>query len=242
MHHEPTQTTNETSHTNKGMPEPILAPWNNLKGWGYISVYKPDPEWVLDCANLSAWDKDHYVGGPAITMLVRYASAECGPYDELLCMMGRFRTNRGVYPKLHRIWVSSQESIVSGRYNWANPKELAHFDMHETEQGLEALVTSDLGKVTLQYHTGRFSLKFPITTALATKNMRLIVNKTLAEQNRTEPLCYSEPKANGWCKPAKLHQFNAERGMLPDLSSQKNLLNLHAYSFNLAFPEAEFGF
>lgn len=239
MHNQSVQNLEQKSHST---PRLILAPWNNLKGWGYISVYKPNPEWVLDCANLSPWDKDHYAGGPAVTMLVRYLSADCGPYDELLCIMGRFRTNRGVYPKLHRIWVSSQDSIVSGRFNWANPKELAEFDINETDKGVSASVKSDLGEISLAYRASRLGIKFPVTTALATKNMRLMVNNTLPEQKRPEPLCYSEPQAKGWCKVTKLESFQSKEGMLPALSTQKNIINLHAQPFKLAFPKAEFGF
>jgi hypothetical protein len=223
------------------LPEPISAPWNNLKGWGYISTYKPNKEWLMDCAGLSDWEKDHYAGGPAVTMLVRYTNAECGPYDELLCMMGRFRTNRGVFPRIHRIWVSTHESIAGGRYNWANAKQLGQFSINEIQNGLSASVESDSGRVDLVYKRPRFALKFPVTTALSTKKMRLIANDTLPEQQRPEPFCYSEPRAKGWCTLAKLESFRSENQMLPDLGSQKHLLSVKAAPFKLAFPKAEFG-
>ncbi|TNC79457.1 MAG: hypothetical protein C9356_19105 [Oleiphilus sp.] len=152
-------------------------------------------------------------------MLVRYFDADCGPYDELLCMMGRFRTGRGVYPKIHRIWVSTKESISGGRFNWANKKELGQFSFAESAQGVSALVESEKGSVALSYSKHLLSFKFPVTTALSTKNMRLIANETLPEQNRPEPFCYSEPEAKGWCQLTKLRSFHAKSSMLPDLST-----------------------
>jgi|GEM_PF-1938507 len=224
------------------LPKPIPAPWDNLSGWGFISAYKPNKEWLMDCANLNAWEKDHYVGGPAVTMLVRYNTADCGPYDELLCMMGRFRTNQGNFPRIHRIWVSTKESIAGGRYNWANAKQLGHFSINETEMGINATVESDTGSVELRYKKQpRFELKFPVTTALSTKKMRWIANDTLPEQNRPEPFCYSEPRAKGWCTFAQLESFSANHEMLPKLNTQRHLISLKASPFKLSFPLAEFG-
>jgi len=221
--------------------QPQPAPWTNLSGWGYISLYKPNKEWLMDTAGLSSWEKDHYVGGPAVTMLVRYLTADCGPYDELLCMMGKFRTLRGVFPRIHRIWVSTEESIAGGRYNWANAKQLGQFQINEIHDGISATVQSDAGCVSLNYGKHHFGFKFPISTHLSTKKMRLIANDTLPEQKRSEPICYSEPKAKGWCKVVKLNQFESDGKMLPDLSTQKHRLSLYANPFQLAFPKAEFG-
>lgn len=65
------------------------------------------------------------LGGLSALVLVDYASSAVGPYGELIAIPGLVRLGGKIGPSISRIWVTSPASVVSGRANWAIPKNLA---------------------------------------------------------------------------------------------------------------------
>lgn len=70
-----------------------------------------------------------FVGGYGALMLVDYSESNCGPYRELLLIPGSFRVRDKTLASISRIFVSTTESLASGRRNWGIPKELADFSV-----------------------------------------------------------------------------------------------------------------
>ncbi|KAG0151013.1 hypothetical protein CROQUDRAFT_37290 [Cronartium quercuum f. sp. fusiforme G11] len=71
-------------------------------------------------------------GGMGSVQLIRYHSSPVGPYDELLIIPGDFslpaKLKGGSLPRITRIYVSTLQSVLNGRYHWNIPKHLAHFE------------------------------------------------------------------------------------------------------------------
>ncbi|KAG0146714.1 hypothetical protein CROQUDRAFT_657067 [Cronartium quercuum f. sp. fusiforme G11] len=70
-------------------------------------------------------------GGMGTIQIIRYHSSPIGPYDELMIVPGEFalpdELHRGPLPRITRIYVSTLQSVFSGRLNWNVPKHLAQF-------------------------------------------------------------------------------------------------------------------
>jgi len=65
-------------------------------------------------------------------MWVHYSYSPVGPYEELLYMPARVKAGGRTGYCITHIWVDSQDSVESGRKNWALPKRLGKmsFDTH----------------------------------------------------------------------------------------------------------------
>ena len=66
------------------------APWN-LRGKGYIFLYKFKKDFVAQSGNVPAFLDGAFAGGFGSVMLVDYGESNAGPYGELLFIPGKFR-------------------------------------------------------------------------------------------------------------------------------------------------------
>ena len=102
------------------------APWD-LKGKGYIFLYKFNKKFVEQSGKVPEFLKDSFTGGFGSVMLVNYKQSNAGPYGELLFIPGKFKFNNKKLDNISKIYVSTMESVVNGRLNWGIPKEKADF-------------------------------------------------------------------------------------------------------------------
>jgi hypothetical protein len=76
-------------------------------------------------------------------MWVHYTYTPVGPYEELLFMPARVRSNgRSGYCVTH-IWVDSADSLESGRANWAIPKQMGEMEFRSEGRVREATLKQE---------------------------------------------------------------------------------------------------
>lgn len=110
------------------------APWDAMRGRGFIFPVFANREYNRKHGFLSEADHAGYRGGLGTWMLVDYSSSDVGPYFELLYMPGDFEYRGKRYKRVTKIYVSSELSVREGIRNWAVPKELAEFDWQSDGQ------------------------------------------------------------------------------------------------------------
>ncbi|BGP40057.1 hypothetical protein JCM10449v2_004015 [Rhodotorula kratochvilovae] len=144
-------------------PEPIPAcpaPWS-LTGEAWIlPLYTPFSTTPIPLptgsyapleqgskADLSA----RFHGGVGMVLIVRYATSDAGPYDELMYVPGLFSRpaeakKAGEKPEysfvITRIYVSTDASVKNGRRNWGIPKYRADFTFAPSPSGATTLSVS----------------------------------------------------------------------------------------------------
>jgi len=206
------------------------SPWT-LTGRGTILLVKL-PKAVLDDpafmpAELQAVRRH---GGLAMAMFVDYEQSPVGPYRELLYIPGRFDFPNGRHYSITRIYVSSMESVVNGRFNWGIPKDCCDFDYRYGDDGRDVLDVSLHGKrfAHLEIRAGRLSL--PFTTALLPDFML-----TLSQYYNAQQFTYI-PSASGQVQLARVTDWSFDGDLFPDLAVGKVLACLRTPRFRMTFP------
>lgn len=115
----------------------VPAPWA-LRGESFIQLLVNPVEAVRPLLPerfaIQSW-KGRTLGA---LMWVHYDYTPVGPYEELLYMPARVRVSgRSGYCVTH-IWVDSEDSLVSGRRNWAIPKRLGVLEFTASGRAREA--------------------------------------------------------------------------------------------------------
>ncbi len=149
------------------------APWH-LTGDAYILVIKPSTRFVRSDCFVPAFLTGRFCGGFGAVMAVNYRSSNVGPYQEFLIMPGKFDIfGRRVYT-VTKIYVSTWESVVNGRENWAIPKEKAEFDMENTGEGIERICVRQGDHALADLWFRSYSLHAPFSSSLIPAAWRTI--------------------------------------------------------------------
>jgi hypothetical protein len=213
------------------MPKPskIVAPPWNLRGNGYIFIFKFSREFVERNGFLADYQADKFSGFFGTVMLVDYAESGVGAYRELLFVPGMFNFNNKKIYSISKIYVSSYDSVWNGIENWGIPKELADFKLTQPNDKEDIFEVSVEGKTFLKAHLQKRSFYFPITTKFFPLK--------LAQKLRDKLLITNSP-AKGKATFAKIKQIEVNQAFFPDISQVKPLMVLAVKDFEMQFPEA----
>ncbi len=201
------------------------APWN-LEGRGYIVLYKLSADFARERGFLPAGCQS--AGGLGALMLVDYRSSDAGPYRELLFMPGKLLISGGKWHRITKIYVSTMESVLNGRENWAIPKERADFDLRR--EGRDEFAAVSLGGK--PFFTARFRAggpRFPVSTAL------LPFPLLQGEEGRYLQTTFS---GRGAGRLASFEALEIDQEFFPDLSLARPLAAIAVDPFRITFPVA----
>ncbi|MGB1219908.1 MAG: acetoacetate decarboxylase family protein [Alcanivoracaceae bacterium] len=137
------------------------APWR-LRGRAYICALElPDTQRQQQAGTPEALGQPG--GRRSLVMYVDYSHSDVGPYHELLFIPGHFPFADGHrHPSIGRIYVSSQDSVDSGRHNWGIPKQRADFSIERGKRRDNITVTTGgdaIARLSLRH--GRLALPAP---------------------------------------------------------------------------------
>ncbi|MXV20098.1 hypothetical protein GLX28_10655 [Deinococcus xianganensis] len=159
-------------------------------------------------------------------MLVRYAQSGVGPYDELLWV------SLSGAPQVTRIVVSTQQSLVWGRRNWAIPKSRADFAWEGAPGREQVRVTQD-GQLLAHLSVGAWGPSLPVTTAVVPAAWRTLIQPPLPEAEDRASLL-TTVAASGWVRPARLSVISGD--VHPALLERRPLLTVAVPDFRMVFP------
>lgn len=178
------------------------------------------PPWLLEgSGSIFLFRFERRLG---VVMLVDYAGSPVGSYWELLFLAG-FR--------ITRIYVSTEESAVSGRENWGIPKEVADFAVERRGRTEHVHVTL-AGRTVADLTVGIGRPPLPVTAALLPRAWRTLVQPWEGRTFRTTL------SGRGMVRPARLLKARIDPELFPDLTRGRLLAAVHASRFKLLFPEA----
>jgi hypothetical protein len=201
-------------------------PWN-LKGEGFILLYRFSQKEIQSDVFLSEKFKRSFLGGFGAVMIVDYKESNVGPYSELLFIPGTFRYEEKRKKTISKIYVSTRESIFNGRKNWAIPKEQASFEFIETGKNTEKIcVFSEKGSI-LDVKIKSGKVKFPVNTAL-------LPFPLVQEQNGKA--FYTKFSGSGWGRFAKVLNLKVNPDFFPIITEKKPWLTLKVNPFKIYFP------
>ena len=204
------------------------APWN-LKGKGYIFLYKFKKDFVGRSGNVPEFLDGSFAGGFGSVMLVDYESSDAGPYGELLFIPGKFRFGGRRLDTISRIYVSTQESVVNGRANWGIPKEKAEFRFGREADGTETAVVSASGAAA-EFRLKAGKLRFPVSTKLLPFPL---------VQQQDGKLYFTNFYGKGRGSLARLKDIRIDPALFPDVSLCRPIAVIRVEPFDITFPEAE---
>lgn len=206
----------------------FAAPWN-LNGKGYIFIYKFPKKFVEEEGNVPEFLKGKFCGGLGAVMLVDYAKSDAGPYGEFLFIPGKFRFNRKRLNNISKIYVSSMESVVNGRANWAIPKEQADFTFTAAGKKTESVTVKTSSGTVAEFELKCGGIHFPVST-------KLMPFPLVQKQN--DFLFYTNFFGKGRGQLAKLKSVKINSELFPDISKFKPLAVVKVEPFDITFPKA----
>ncbi|MGE5372767.1 MAG: acetoacetate decarboxylase family protein [Solirubrobacterales bacterium] len=206
------------------------APWK-LRGHGYVLVYRFDRSFAVNQTFLTPEHARRFAGGLGAVMLVRYDQSDAGPYDELLMMPGKLAFGSRRWHTISKIYVSTRESVVNGRLNWAIPKELAQFDFAQDGPNRESVTVTVDEEPVLESRMERFGIPFPVYT-------RLLPFPLIQEQpgGRLLETVFS---GYGIGRLVRIKRLAVNPERFPDISRVKPLLAIRIDGFRMTFPVAK---
>ncbi len=205
------------------------APWN-LRGKGYIFLYKFKKDFVKQSGNVPAFLDGAFAGGFGSVMLVDYEESNAGSYGELLFIPGKFRFGVKKLDTISKIYVSTMESVVNGRANWGIPKEKADFSFEETDSGTEKVTVTAGGKTAAEFtlHSGKFS--FPVSTNL--------LPFPLVQQYERKHY-FTDFFGKGTGHFSTITDMKIDPALFPDVSACRPIAVIRVDPFHITFPEAK---
>lgn len=206
----------------------IPAPWQ-LKGEGYLFLYRFAKDWLMDHGAIAPHLASRFAGGLGALMLVDYQSGTADPYRELLFMPGKFRWGRLTRHCITEIVVSTEQSVQSGRANWAIPKRLAQIDWTQNGPRSTRIEVAEKGKTWFSAELRHLPLPLPMHTAL--------LPMPLAQPDGEE-LLLTAYSGRGAAWPARLKSLKTDGDRLPPLEQSKPLIGFKVAPFTLRFPLA----
>ena len=204
------------------------APWN-LNGKGYIFIYKFPKKFVEEQGNVPEFLKGKFCGGFGAVMLVDYSKSDAGPYGEFLFIPGKFRFNGKKLDTISKIYVSSMESVVNGRANWAIPKEQADFTFKMLDEKTESVEVSTKDGPVASFEIKAGGLHFPVST-------KLLPFPLVQKQN--DKLFYTNFFGKGRGCLALLKSVKINSARFPDISQCKPIAVVKVEPFDITFPKA----
>ncbi|WP_304223213.1 acetoacetate decarboxylase family protein [Gracilinema caldarium] len=206
----------------------IPAPWD-LKGRGFIILYRFTKEEIVQDPFLSDHFKANFAGGFGSLMAVDYETSNAGPYQELLFIPGAFRFYGKKLQHISRIFVSTDESVVNGRRNWAIPKERANFVFQPLEKDREEILVEHNGDSVFR---GTFRIKgpvFPVNTIVFPYRLVQVQNNHAYHTRFT---------GHGWGRLASVESVKVNPEHFPALAEKKPLIAIAVQPFSITFPTA----
>jgi acetoacetate decarboxylase len=201
-------------------------PWD-LKGTGYILVYRFANRFSAKEVFCPDFFQDKPFSGFGAVMIVDYEKSNAGPYKELLFIPGKFSCNGEKRYSITKIYVSSRESLVSGRQNWGIPKESADFSIVPINRNTERITVIRDDRVVADMTFKTRALTFPVTTALYPLSLiHVAMDKKF----------FIRAKGKGWARPAKLARIVVDKELFPDISRLKPFMGIKVSRFSLHFP------
>jgi len=208
----------------------VRPPWT-LNGNGYILVYQLPRKFLLEHGFIPQVRLREFVGGLSLLMLMDYQLSPVGAYQELLFIPGLFRIASRRLFSITKIYVSTEASLVSGRENWAIPKELASFDWTEADEQTRISVShEDQHILDISLHSAVWSI--PFKTGLLPSPKSLV-------QFRNSQAFLTAPYGDSRVSLAEVTHLSAAPALFPNLSQFWPIVALKARDFNLVFPFAE---
>ena len=204
------------------------APWE-LKGKGYILLYRFRRDFVAKHGNVPAFLKGSFVGGFGSVMLVDYAQSDAGPYGELLFIPGKFRFRGKRLNTISKIYVSTMESVVNGRANWGIPKEKAAFRFEAQDERTERAAVSVNGRTAAEFTIRSGRLSFPVST-------KLLPFPLVQRQEGKHYFTSFFGKGRG--RLARLTDTKIDPELFPDISLCRPIAVIRVEPFSITFPEA----
>lgn len=203
----------------------VPAPWE-LEGRGYIVLYRLSEEFRRERSFQPELARSS--GGLGALMLVDYSSSNAGPYRELLFMPGKLELNGGRWQRITKIYVSTMDSVLNGRANWAIPKERADFEL-EREGAAERASVSIGGRPLFEARLRSFGPRFPVSTAL------LPFPLLQGEEGGYLQTTFS---GRGRGRLASMEVLSADQSLFPDLRLARPLAAVAVDPFRISFPVA----
>ena len=204
------------------------APWD-LKGKGYIFLYKFTKEFAAQNGNIPGFLEGKYAGGLGSVMLVNYEDSNAGPYGELLFIPGKFLFGGKRLNTISKIYVSTMESVVNGRANWGIPKEKADFSFDKVDDRTEKVTITADGKTAAAFtlQSGRFS--FPVSTKL--------LPFPLVQQYEGKNY-YTNFFGKGWGHFSRIKDLKVDPALFPDVAGCHPIAVIRVDPFSITFPKA----
>lgn len=213
------------------------APWD-LIGQGWVVALRLPPGAAARNAFVPEAMQGRIAGPVSLLVFADYASADCGPYHELLFIpgLGRFGENRRC-ATVSRILVSTWASVVNGRANWGIPKDRADFAVtygasHGNDDRIRVSI-SGRKIAELRLATVPMTPSVPLHAGLVPKALR-----TLAQHHDGRIYRFA-PLASGWCRPGRLLSWSFDSELFPDLVGAHVFAAFKVNSFRMNFPVAE---
>ena len=205
------------------------APWN-LRGKGYIFLYKFKKDFVAQSGNVPAFLDGAFTGGFGSVMLVDYGESNAGPYGELLFIPGKFRFGGKKLDTISKIYVSTMESVVNGRANWGIPKEKADFSFEKIGSNTEKVTVTANGKVAAEFTLRSGGFWFPVSTKLLPFPL-----VQMYEGKHYFTNFFGKGKGHF----SQIKEMKIDPALFPDVSVCRPIAVIRVEPFSITFPEAE---
>ncbi len=208
----------------------IPAPWQ-LTGRGCILAMRFSQKYLREGTGLPAPLCASLRSGIAWVMFVDYASADCGPYRELLFIPGSCQFSTGRFLTISKIYVSTESSVVNGRANWGIPKERCDFEVSRSDGG-ETVRLHGKDRPIAELSFRAFGPRLPMILGLLPRRWL-----TLGQHLGTREFTYS-PEAKGCFRFARIHRAWSSDPAFPDLGKGRILGCFAVPKFQMTFPPA----
>ena len=227
-------TTDSTSYIQRAP-----APWTLAGDFAYLflhgsrsalSQFNEDPN----------PDKTPFRGGSGGILLVRYNDSPVGPYDELIIFPGCYQFKDKTYYRISQIYVSTMDSVVNGRRNWAVPKKLAIFKWSDHYTSVQIFLPEQKQPFcTLRVRPRLYC--FPAGSSLVPASFRTLLQPSLKDNGSPSRYFRITPTCSGWFRPwVQLLEFRTDGKEIP---SEKDLpvyrFGIGYEAFQLVFPISE---
>ena len=211
------------------MSKIIKPPWN-LKGFGFITLYKFDNSFLVEKNLIPKFLKNKKTKGLGAIMLVNYENTPIGSYHELLFIPSKFSFPNRNLATISKIYVSTEESVNCGIKNWGIPKELANFNFTKIDKKRTKVeVTKDSIQI------ASFTFKETIIPIPVSTN----IMKFPLIQKKNDNLYITNFEGFGKGKMAIIEEQNINDKFFPNVSNQTPLITIKVDKFNIKFPKPE---
>ncbi len=196
------------------------APWD-LSGMGIMHFF-----WGARRIDTFSGKEVSGLGG---FIIARYDTSPVGHYNELLYIPGRHKINGKSSFFISKIYVDSQDSVVSGQANWGIPKELAEIDIEEGK-GKVSVKAKINGHSFFEASIASGGFSFPITTKIIPIPLH---------QDWQGSYYYTKFVGNGKGRFGSLQLSNVDGSLFADTAEFRSLSTIIVDPFKLTFPLAE---